>query len=132
LKVLNIDPYGANDPAVIVPQARFWNCQQPAPVDANQWVVVSSDIIMDAHNCIWLMQYPHEMLAGGSMWAIHLPPSIPPAGTLGGPPTASEQKQFLGFPQDFRLFQLNLVRHPEQLPQATAEMEAQMRKYFQK
>jgi len=132
LKILELDPYGANDPNVIVPQARFWNCQQPTPDDANQWVVVSSNIIMDAHNCIWLMQYPHEMLAGGSMWAVHLPPIIPPPGAAGGPPAASEQKQFLGFPQDFRLFSLNLVRHPEQLPQACADIEAQMRKYFQK
>lgn len=132
VKVLDLDPYGANDPGVIVPQARFWNCQQPTPDDANQWVVVSSDLIMDAHNCTWLMQYPNEMLAGGSMWAVRLPPVIPPPGAAGGPPPASEQKMFLGFPQDFRLFSLNLTRHPQQLPQACADMEAQMRKYFQK
>jgi hypothetical protein len=130
LKVLNLDPYGSNDPTVTVPQARFWNCQLPAADDANQWVVVSSNMIMDAHNCTWLMQYPHEMLAGGSMWAVRLPPAIPPAGAPGGPPPASEQKQFLGFPEDMRLFTIKLVQHPEQLPQACADMEAQMWKRY--
>jgi hypothetical protein len=75
LKVLDLDPYGANDPTVTVPQARFWDCQQPTPDDANQWIVASSNMILDQHNCTWLMQYPHEMLAGGSMWAV-LPPSV--------------------------------------------------------
>jgi hypothetical protein len=130
LKVLDLDPYGANDPTVTVPQARFWNCQQPTPDDANQWVVVSSNMIMDGHNCSWLMQYPHEMLAGGCMWAVHLPPAIPPAGTPGGPPPASERKQFLAMPEDWRLFILKLTQHPEQLPQVCADMEAQMWKRY--
>jgi len=132
LKVLNLDPYGSNDPTVTVPQARFWNCQVPAPDDANQWVVVSSNMIMDSHNCTWLMQYPHEMLAGGSMWAVHLPPAIPPAGTSGGPPPASEHKQFLGMPEDFRLFTVKLTQHPELLPQTCAEMEARFRREYQR
>ena len=132
LKFLELDPYGANDPTVTVPQARFWNCQQPTPDDANQWVVVSSNMIMDAHNCIWLMQYPHEMLAGGSMWAVRLPPTIPPAGAPGGPPPASEQKMLLGMPEDFRLGFLKLIQNPEQLPQACAEAEAQMEAQIKK
>jgi len=132
LKVLNLDPYGSNDPTFAVPQARFWNCQLPAPDDANQWVVVSSNMIMDSHNCTWLMQYPHEMLAGGSMWAVHLPPAIPPPGAQGGPPPASEYKQFLGMPEDWRMFMLDLTRHPEKLPQACADMEARFREEYQK
>jgi Dolichyl-phosphate-mannose-protein mannosyltransferase len=134
LKVLDLDTYGSNDPAITVPQARFWNCQFPTPDDANQWVVVSSDMIMDSHNCTWLIQYPQEMLAGGSMWAVRLPRVIPPAGAPGGPPLPSEQKTFLGMPGDMRMFTLNLVRHPELLPQTCADMEAQieaqMGKYF--
>ena len=132
VKVLDLDPYTSNDPTSTVPQARFWNCQLPTPDDANQWVVVSSNMIMDAHNCTWLMQYPHEMLGGGSMWAVRLPPAIPPPGAAGGPPPASERKQLLGMPEDFRVFILNLSRHPEQLPQACADIEAQMRKYLAK
>jgi hypothetical protein len=132
VKVLNIDPYSSSDPTVFVPQARFWNCQIPAPDDAGQWVVVSSDMIMDSHNCTWLMEYPHEMLAAGSMWAVRLPATIPPAGAAGGPPLPSEQKQFLGFPEDMRLFTLNLIQHPEQLPQVSADMEAQIWKQIRK
>ena len=67
------------DATVIVPQARVWDCQQPTSDDANQWVVVSSNMILDQHNCTWLMQYPHEVLGGGSMWAVHLPAAIPAA-----------------------------------------------------
>jgi hypothetical protein len=132
LKDLALDPYGTNDPTFIVPQARLWDCQQPAPDDANQWVVVSSNMILDSHNCPWLMLYPREMLAGGSMWAVHLPPAIPPAGTPGGPPTASERKVPFGMPQDTRAFTLNLSRHPEQLPQVSADVEAQIRKHFRR
>ncbi len=50
----------------------------------------------------------------------------------GGPPAPSEQWQLLRAPEDFRLFFLKLIQHPEQLPQASADMEAQMKKYFQK
>jgi hypothetical protein len=132
LKVLDLDQYGSNDPTLVVPQARLWDCQQPTPDDANQWVVVSSNMILDSHNCSWLMLYPHEMLAGGSMWAVRLPPAIPPAGTPGGPPPASERKQILGWPQDMRAPTINLSQHPEKLPQYCADVEAQIRKYFQR
>lgn len=132
LKVLDLDPYGFIDPTVTVPQARFWDCQQPTPDDANQWAVLSSNMIMDQHNCSWLMRYPHEMLAGGSMWAVHLPPDIPSVGTPGGPPPASQRKQFLGMAEDFRLITLKLAQHPELLPQMCADMEAQFWKQYQR
>lgn len=134
LKTLGVDFYGLTDPTITVPQARFWDCQQPAPEDANQWVVISSNVILDAQNCAWVMQYPHEMLAGGSMWAVHLPPAIPAAGTPGGPPPASRRKTFLGMPVpvDPRLPTISLFHHPEWLPQVCADMEAKMREYFRK
>ena len=132
LKALPLDPYGSTDPAITVPQARFWDCQQPTPDDANRWVVVSSNVLLDAQNCDWLMQYPHEMLAGGSMWAVHMPPVIPPAGTSGGPPAAYQRKQFLGMPEDFRVTTINLYRHPYQIPQYCADLEAQIRAYFRR
>jgi hypothetical protein len=87
-------------------------------------------MIMDGHNCSWLMQYPHEMLAGGSMWAVLLPPAIPPAGAPGGPPPGSERRQFLGMPEDWRLFILKLTQHPELLPQTCADMEEKMRERY--
>ena len=132
LKVLDIDPYAMSDPADTVPQARVWDCQQPTPDDANQWVVVSSNMILDSHNCSWLMHYPHQMLAGGSMWAVRLPSPIPDAGAPGGPPPPSQRKTFLGMPEDSRPTNIELFRHPDQLPILCKRVEEQMREYFQK
>jgi hypothetical protein len=132
LKRLPVDAYAMTDPADTVPQAQVWDCQQPTPADANQWVVVSSNMILDSGNCSWLMRYLHQMLAGGSMWAVLLPRVIPPAGAPGGPPPASERKMFLGAPEDMRGLYLNLYHHPEQLPQACADMEAKFREEFQR
>ncbi|MGD0221651.1 MAG: glycosyltransferase family 39 protein [Terriglobia bacterium] len=132
LKALNLDYCAMSDPTVLVPQARVWDCQQPSPDDASQWVVVSSNMILDQHNCSWLMQYPSEMLGGGSMWAVHLPPAIPAAGTPGGPPPVYLRKTYLGMPQDPRLANINLFRHPEQFPKYCADAEEQMRRYFRR
>jgi hypothetical protein len=132
LQVLDLDHYDMMDPTVFVPQARVWDCQQPTADDANRWAVVSSNMILDQHNCAWLMQYPHEMLGGGSMWAVHLPPTIPAAGTHGGPPLVYERRTFLGMPQDPRLANINLIRHPEQFPKYCTDAEEQIRRYFRR
>jgi len=123
---LEIDGYGFNDPAAAVPGSEIWNCQLPTAADAGQWVVVSSNMLLDAHNCTWLLRYPHEALGGGSMYAVHLPSPIPAAGNAGGPPLPSAQRQFLSGPIDMRVFFLDIIRHPEKFPAAAALMEAQM------
>jgi hypothetical protein len=132
LQVLDLDHYDMMDPTVFVPQARVWDCQQPTADDANQWAVVSSNMILDQHNCSWLMQYPHETLGGGSMWAVHLPSTIPAAGTRGGPPLVYERRTFLGMLQDPRLANINLFRHPEQFPKYCNDTEEQIRRYFRR
>ena len=126
LKTLQIDTYGFNDPAVTVPGSEIWNCQRPTTADAGQWVVVSSDMILDAHNCSWLLQYPHEVLAHGGMYAFHLPAQIPAAGEPGGPPPASANREFVSFPVDMRVMALDFIRHPEKIPEATAAWQAQI------
>ena len=73
LQRIAVDEYGFNDPTVVVPQSELWNCQKPTAANEGQWAVVSANMIMDGHNCVWLMQYSHEPLAGGSMYAVHLP-----------------------------------------------------------
>ena len=88
LKQVLLDEYGFSEPEAYVPQALLWDCQQPASHDGGQWAVVSANYMVDAGNCIWLMQYPHQVLAGGSMYAVQLPEIIPAAGQPGGPPTA--------------------------------------------
>ncbi len=112
-----IDAYGFSDPTVYVPQAQFWNCQQALPKDGGQWAIVSADLIEESHNCIWMMQYPHEPLAGGSMYAFELPPVIPAAGTPGGPPLPGNYRKFANadFPGDMRLMFLDCIRDPQQL-----------------
>jgi 4-amino-4-deoxy-L-arabinose transferase-like glycosyltransferase len=124
LQRIDLDPHGFNDPTVTVPQAEFWDCQKPTAADDGQWAVVSATMIMDDHNCVWLMQYAPQTLAGGSMYAIHLPEHIPAAGSLGGPPLPSAFRNSAGAPFDIQVFLLDLVRHPEKLPQAMQEIQA--------
>jgi 4-amino-4-deoxy-L-arabinose transferase-like glycosyltransferase len=136
LKRVLVDEYGFSDPRVYVPEAQFWNCQEPAPEDGGQWAVVSANMIEDSHNCLWLLRFPHEPLAGGSMYAFQLPTVVPPPGTLGGPPLPEEYHKFAGlpFPGDARLFWLNCIRDPQQLQptmdriQATMQAEMEKRK----
>lgn len=113
-----IDEYGIDDPTVYVPQAQLWNCQSPSPSDGGQWAVLSSDMIEDAHNCVWLLNYPHEVLAAGSMYVFQLPAVIPPVGDPAGPPPASAFHYF-GMPSpdgsDMRVIFLNCERDPNQL-----------------
>ncbi|MGC2464875.1 MAG: glycosyltransferase family 39 protein [Candidatus Acidiferrum sp.] len=113
-----IDEYGIDDPTVYVPQAQFWNCQSPSLADGGQWAVVSADMIEDSHNCVWLLHYPHEAIAAGSMYVFQLPALIPPVGDPAGPPSVSAFHYF-GMPSpdgsDARLIFLNCVRDPNQL-----------------
>jgi Dolichyl-phosphate-mannose-protein mannosyltransferase len=127
LQSINLDEYGFTDATVDVPQAKIWDCQQPTAADAGQWAAVSANMIMDGHNCPWLLQYEHRPLAGGSMYAFHLPDRIPEPGSVGGPPRPSEFRQFGGAPFDLRSFFLNVIRDPGKLPQAMEEMQAQFR-----
>jgi hypothetical protein len=68
-----LDEYGFSEPAAYVPQAQLWSCQEPSPLDGGQAAVVSASNITDGQNCLWLMRYPHQVLAGGSMYVIQLP-----------------------------------------------------------
>ena len=122
LQKILLDEYGFSDPTAFVPQAQLWNCQKPAPEDAGQWVVVSAGMILDGHNCGWLMQYPNEPLAGGSMYAVHLQYQIPAPGRPGGPPLPSAFRNFGGAPFDFQGFFIHLNQHPEDLPRGYAWM----------
>jgi hypothetical protein len=119
-----VDEYGFNDTTVSVPQSVFWNCQKPTAAEDGQWVAVSANMIMDGHNCIWLMGYPHEALAGGSMYAVHLPEDVPQAGSPGGPPLPSEYRSFAGAAFDMQVFFQGLIHDPARIPQAWDEMMA--------
>jgi 4-amino-4-deoxy-L-arabinose transferase-like glycosyltransferase len=126
IEKIDLDWYGVTDPSASVPEAKPWNCQTPTDADAGQWAAVSANMILDSRNCVWLMQYPHEPLGGGSMYAVHLPDPIPPAGSGGGPPLPSAYHAFFGVPGglDFRGLVQDLADHPEKFPQVMAGMQA--------
>jgi hypothetical protein len=112
-----VDEYGFSKPDVYVRGAQFWNCQEPSDADAGQWAVVSAGMIKDGHNCPWLLKYPYDTLADGSMYAFHLPQTIPVPGTPGGPPPPGEHRNWGGVPLkgDVRLMFLNCINDPAQL-----------------
>jgi 4-amino-4-deoxy-L-arabinose transferase-like glycosyltransferase len=122
-----IDAYGFSDPKVYVPEATLWNCQKAMPEDGGQWAFVSVNLIRESHNCLWMLQLPHEALAGGSMVAFQLPSVIPPAGTPGGPPLPANYRDFANAPTtgDLRLMFLNCIRDPQQLQPTWDGMMAQ-------
>ncbi len=122
LQKIELDEYGMNDPNAAMPQAEIWDCQRPTAADGGQWVIVSAGEILDGHNCGWLLQYPQEKLAGGSLYAIQLPQEIPTVGSAGGPPLPSAYRSFGGAPMDLRTFFLGVIHNPETLPQAYADM----------
>ncbi|HEY4959511.1 MAG TPA: glycosyltransferase family 39 protein [Terriglobales bacterium] len=124
LQRIAVDEYGFSDLTVYVPQAQLWDCQKPIPEDEGQWVALSANMILDGHNCAWLMQYQHQALAGGSMYAVHLPPNIPAAGSAGGPPLPSAYREFVGGPFDVRGIFSHLYQHPDDLPRALEWMQA--------
>lgn len=117
IKEILVDEYGVEEPSVYVPNSQLWNCQTPVQSDGGHWVVVSGNMIEESHNCLWLMQYPHEALAGGSMYAFQLPATIPPAGSPEGPPLPESYHNFAGMPfkGDGRMMFLKCIRDPEQI-----------------
>lgn len=129
-----LDEYGFIDTTVYVPNSVFWNCQTPAPSDAGQWAVVSASMIEDAHNCLWLMQFPHTAIAAGGMYAFQLPNVFPPVGAPNGPPLPSARREIPGPPgMDGRVIFLRCIHDPNQLKPTMdavmAEYEASRKKH---
>ncbi len=129
LQKIGVDQYGFSDSTVSIPHSRAWNCQNPSQEDAGQWVLLSANFILDGHNCAWLLQYPHEPLAAGSMYAVQLPSPIPAAGSAGGPPLPSAFREFGGAPFDIRGMFMHLNEHPEDMPRASAWMQTTFQNY---
>ena len=134
LKRVLLDEYGFVEPAAYVPQALLWDCQKPAPQDGGQWAVLSANYMEDSGNCMWLLNYQHWALAGGSMYAVQLPQVIPAAGQPGGPPLPADYRFVGGMPADtggLSLF-LNCVRDPQQLQPTMDRMMAMGEEYRKK
>ena len=126
LSHLLLDEYAFSEPTAYVPQAEVWSCQEPAAADAGQWAVVSASSIADGHNCLWLMSYPHQVLAGGSMYALRLPQPIPSAGAPGGPPLPDAYRYIGGMALmgEPRTVFLNVIRDPNQMQPTVDRMMA--------
>ncbi len=77
LSNIKLDYAALSDPVLVVPQAEVWDCQAPAADDAGHWVAVTAVSILENHNCSYLQQYPHQALAGGSLYVFKLPASLP-------------------------------------------------------
>jgi hypothetical protein len=125
-----MDAYGFTDLAATIPHARPWDCQAPQEADRGLWVVVSANMILDGHNCGWLLHHPHEALAGGAMYAVHLPTEIPAPGSPGGPPLASQRRRFLGAPIDIdiRTVFSELSAQPDKIPEMIEKFMAEARR----
>lgn len=118
LSTVLFDTYGFTGPDAFAPHARAWNCQTPDAADAGQWVVVSGNNMADARNCLWLTAYEHLPLAGGSVYAFHLPAVIPAAGQPGGPPSPDDMHYFFspkGLKVDVRDVFAKAVLQPDEL-----------------
>jgi hypothetical protein len=117
-----IDPYNVTDPSVYVPQGRLWECQAATAADAGRWAIVSANMFFDGENCSWLLPIPHQALAGGGMYAFHLPATIPAPGSPGGPPLPSAYRYFGGTPIDSRKIFYQSISDPHQMPDIMAGM----------
>jgi hypothetical protein len=129
LNQILLDQYGFSEPERYLPQALLWDCQQPAAHDGGQWTAVSANYMEESANCIWLLRYPHQVLAGGSMYAVQLPQIIPAAGQPGGPPLPADYHYFAGMHTgdfDVRTVFLNCMRDPNQLQPTMDRFQAMM------
>jgi hypothetical protein len=117
-----IDSYNVTDPSDYVPQGRLWYCQEATAQDAGRWAFISANMFLDAENCAWLLPFPRQALAGGAMYAIHLPATIPAPGSPGGPPLPAAYRYFGGGPIDARRVFFRSITDPHQMPAIMDEM----------
>ncbi|HMF74388.1 MAG TPA: glycosyltransferase family 39 protein [Bryobacteraceae bacterium] len=115
LSKIKLDWASISDPILVTPRVEDWDCQTPSSSDAGHWVVVTAVSILENHNCRYLRQYPSQAIAGGGMYAFHLPPTIPPPGAPNGPPLLNERKRMWGMPFDVRARSMELARNPDRL-----------------
>jgi len=124
IQKLKVDEYAFTESSAVVPGSELWDCQYPTAEDAGHWVVVSANMIVDSHNCTWLMRYPNQPLGGGAMYAVQLPAMIPAAGTPGGPPAANQAHMMLEmFPREPRMMFQELMRDPDKMSDLMKEMQ---------
>ena len=120
IKDLPVQPFIAADVRAWVPRGRLWNCAYADSNDAGRWVVISAGNLIQDQTCSWLWQYPHQELAGGSMFAVHLPELVPPPGTPGRPAIAPLAVHRFGIDTDLQSTYVGLLDHPDRFPPLAA------------
>lgn len=118
LKEFLVDAYAFSDSGTYTRNGRDWNCQKGSASDGGQWAFVSANNLVDTRNCVWLMQYPHQAIGAGSMYAVQLPAVIPAAGAPGGPPLPNDFHYLGGMGVDYldvRDIFARCMRDPAQL-----------------
>jgi hypothetical protein len=87
-------------------------------------------MIVESHNCQWLLGQQHDSLGGGSVYVFRLPDPIPAAGTPGGPPLLADRYEWptQRSGPDVRAILLGIVRAPETIPEVTARIVAEYKK----
>jgi hypothetical protein len=126
IQSIGIDHYGYTNAAVSVPQSYNWNCENPT-ADAGEWVAVSANLITQARNCRWLLQYPYEALGGGSMYVVRLPKGLPPRQVVqnGFMTTAAggdSRELFIDFIRDPAVVERSAVEADQTLAQWSANL----------
>ena len=116
-----VDSYGFIDPAAYVPQGRLWDCQAATAADAGLWAFVSANMFADGANCAWMLAIPHQALAGGGMYAFHLPSAIPAPGSPGGPPLPAAYR-YIGDTFDWRRVVYLAMRDPYRIEEILDDM----------
>jgi hypothetical protein len=86
-------------------------------------------MILDWHNCSWLLRYPRERLAGGSMYAFQLPDPLPAAGEPGGPPRPEDLRPWGGITMsmDLRAVMYRCIRDPQEMKPTIERMMREFR-----
>jgi 4-amino-4-deoxy-L-arabinose transferase-like glycosyltransferase len=127
-----VHPFIAADVKTWAPHSSLWNCQMAAASDADRWVAVSATTLVDGRECNWLWRYPHEPLAGGSMYAIHLPSTVPAPGSPDRPIVPLQSLKRFGIDEDILSLYIDTLDHPERFPGMIAPFEAAAREEARK
>jgi hypothetical protein len=127
IRTIALDHYGYTDAAASVPQSHIWNCESATAADAGQWVAVSANLIADARNCRWLLRYPHETLAGGSMYVVRLPETVPAnesarSGFMRTADGRDARQLFIDFTRDPAIVERSAAEADQTLTQWTAQL----------
>jgi len=129
LKQIPLDQYGFAEPERYIPQALFWDCQQPAARDGGRWTAISANYMEESANCVCSCSI-RTRFSPVAAYAVQLPQighAASPVGHHCLRITAISRACLRG-DLDQRWVFLNCMRDPEQLQPALDRMEESRKK----